>query len=315
MEVQMPAKHSKPNQSNLQPSLFDFSSNDETKIPAPLLVADKFDFDLPYIAGKDGRTYYRLRSWVTGCTDESSSAKTIRNMRDRGVFSKVAPPDIVMITEVIAGQSIEFEYVTDSVLYICAQELRSTKKNPVVQQVKDYLVACGVLVDELRTEKRGIAPTFGAAKALESAMSDYDKQGKSKQWQAARAVGIIDRNSFTKALNDHVSDLNPKYHFAEATNAVYKGLWNRDASQLRNELNLSKKNDLRDHQTTWGLHYQGLVESTIAHYLENEETVSFYAAKRIIEDVSAVFGIQSNELANRLGFDLATGRPLLKSRT
>ena len=118
----------------------------------PLRAAEKFGFDLPYIVGNDTRIYFRLRSWVAGCLGEDSAVDAIRNMRRKGVFSKHAPSSIVTISEDIGGQSVDFEYVTDEVLYRLTEDFRSIKSRPIIAAIKDYLAKSGAFVDKVRRE-------------------------------------------------------------------------------------------------------------------------------------------------------------------
>src|SRR5690606_33103248 len=99
--------------------------------------------------------------------------------------------------------------------------------------------------------------------------------------------------------------------YGAATNAVYKGLWRRDAATLKTQLGLPKSANLRDHQPRIAAHYQAIVELTVAHILGEAQTVTADHALAIIDRIARVIGVQASELGALLGIDIATGTYLL----
>lgn len=154
-------------------------------------------------------------------------------------------------------------------------------------------------------------PELGVSRAYERAESSYIERGKDSGWISTRFITMDDRKEFTLALGIKVIDIQ-NWQYAGATNAVYKGLWGRDARKLKEQAGLSPKQNLRDTQHRIALHYQGIVESVVAHHLGNSDKVTYEQAIAIIDDVASTIGIQANELCVKMGIDLPTNRPLLK---
>jgi hypothetical protein len=92
---------------------------------------------------------------------------------------------------------------------------------------------------------------------------------------------------------------------------VYRGLWARTASQLKGELGLSSNANLRDHQPTLALYYQGIVEEVCAHKIGERSELFWDEARDIIQTVAAIIGRQAKETSDLLQLDLPTGKRLL----
>lgn len=156
-------------------------------------------------------------------------------------------------------------------------------------------------------------PELGEQRARERTIATYQKRGMDDQWINSRLREIDDRNQFTNALKRHVQNIadNPAV-YGIATNKVYQGLWQRTAGQLKQQMGLSGKDNLRDHQPAIAAHYTSIVELTVSTILDKEQTVTPDKAIRIIETVAAQVGASAADLASLLGIDLATGSPLLR---
>jgi hypothetical protein len=148
---------------------------------------------------------------------------------------------------------------------------------------------------------------------FEAAIEAYRAQGKTDAWIRARVDGKIKRHQFTNALAAAVSDVLNRSHYAIATDDIYKGLWGRTASYLKDELELPKKASLRDHQPMLALHYQGIAEEVSAKKLGERQELEWNEARQIVQDVAAFIGRQAKETSQLLQMDLATGKPLLNA--
>lgn len=102
-------------------------------------------------------------------------------------------------------------------------------------------------------------------------------------------------------------------HFAIATDDVYRNLWGRTAATLKTQLGLANSANLRDHQPTLALHYQGIVEEVCAHKLGERQELGWTEARDIIKTVATIIGRQAQETSDMLNMDIATGKPLLAS--
>ena len=70
--------------------------------------------------------------------------------------------------------------------------------------------------------------------------------GKTDSWIEARVQGIVTRKQFVDALAFAVLNAPPSIYI-EATESLYKGLWQRTTAQLRGELKIDRKANPRDH--------------------------------------------------------------------
>jgi hypothetical protein len=92
-------------------------------------------------------------------------------------------------------------------------------------------------------------------------------------------------------------------------------LWDRTTAELRADLNISPKANPRDHFGKYALAYTRLAEELATERLDNLETVTLTVAIEIIWQVAKLFSKQAKELAEAVGYDLVTEKPLLTKRT
>ncbi len=177
--------------------------------------------------------------------------------------------------------------------------------SPHAEPVRQWLARVGM--DRL---EETADPELGIQRAQNRAVDVYENRGMDSAWIAARLKGIDDRKAFTDALQQHVAGILGK-HYGMATNAVYRGLWGRDSSQLKEEMGIPQKANLRDHQPRLANISQAMVEAAVSEILENRQFVTPPEAMRIIQEVADVVQVQAEMLSQMTGKDLATGRPLL----
>lgn len=123
----------------------------------------------------------------------------------------------------------------------------------------------------------------------------------------------IQRAAFTSALKAAMLET-AQTHYGLATNEIYLGLWERTAKKLKEEMDLPRNANLRDHQPMAALYYQGLAEDGCARELGERQELTWEEALYIIQDVSQFIGKQAREYGERFGVDLATGKPLLRDK-
>lgn len=272
-----------------------FLDNPQDDRPLPLIVADKWQFDLASIERDDtGEIIYCARDWYIG----------LGGLKPRWSASK---SDWLTIGEPVAievkrpRRPVEkLEFVKAEGLYSIAARMRNDSLQ--LAEIKDYLAKAGVLADELRRNpETGVDVTIDA----------YAMQGKDNQWITERIDGKVSNKRFRQALVDAVAETVTEFQHATAQNTVYEGLWNRTAAQLKSELGLKQRQSLRDNQPTLALVYQRLAEHVIAHELSKLDGVSFEDARRIVYKVAVMVGSQAAQTGQALGVDLATGKALL----
>lgn len=123
-------------------------------------------------------------------------------------------------------------------------------------------------------------------------------------------LGLFRCKEFVEALRNAVLEA-PETLFAQTTEKLYKGLWDRTAAQLRHELGITKRDNPRDHFGKYVLTYTKLAEQVATDRLEDAETVIFSVALEIVWKVAKLFHKQAKELSEALGIDLVTEKPLL----
>src|SRR5688572_2589561 len=107
-------------------------------------------------------------------------------------------------------------------------------------------------------------------------------------------------------------DISPSF-YAEATEMVYKGIWDRTTAQLRTDLEITRTANPRDHFGVYALAYTRLAEMICAELIEKAETVSMTMASDIIWRVAKMIKSQAEETAKLMKMDLVTEKKLLTS--
>ena len=102
-------------------------------------------------------------------------------------------------------------------------------------------------------------PELGLFRSLDKTVSKYRREGKPDSWIALRVEGIVTRKRFVEALKNAVIDELPSM-YARTTDQLYKGLWNRTTAQLRAELEITPKQNPRDHFGKYALMYTRMAE-------------------------------------------------------
>jgi DNA-damage-inducible protein D len=155
-------------------------------------------------------------------------------------------------------------------------------------------------------------PELGLFRSLDRTVEQYRLNGKPDTWITVRVEGIVTRKRFVEALKSAVLDAPPTL-YAQGTDKLYKGLWERTAAQLRQDLSITPRDNPRDHFGKYALIYTRLAEEVSSERLQNVETVPLSIAMEIIWSVARLFHKQAKELSVALGYDLVTEKPLLNN--
>ncbi len=157
-------------------------------------------------------------------------------------------------------------------------------------------------------------PELGLFRSLDRAVDEYHRLGKPESWIELRVEGIVTRKRFVEALKNAVIDELPSM-YAQTTDHLYKGLWDRTTAQLRADLEITPKQNPRDHFGKYALMYTRMAEELSTDRLNKAETVSLRVAMEIVWDAAKLFHRQAKELAEVIGQDLVTDKPLLPKKT
>ncbi|MBL8134247.1 MAG: hypothetical protein JNL42_20465 [Anaerolineae bacterium] len=284
-------------------------SADDT--PLPLIVAKRWGFPLAYVETGEG-LLYAVQDWVKGLTGEPDPRKIWSYFKKLDVWRQMSSSTRRLPYTAADGKTYKRDYTTDRGLYLIAQYLRVKHDRPVLDEIRRFLAAAGAFVDEIRRDPDMLAEGVSNPDKLLDAFIEYHrKRGKDDRWIQMRIDSKIKRNQFTAALAEFVRDVLSPRHYATATDDIYRGLWGRPAAALRKELSISSNANLRDHQPTLALYYQGIVEEVCAQKLGEREEVWWEEAREIIRRVAAIIGRQAQETSALLERDIATGKLLL----
>ena len=177
--------------------------------------------------------------------------------------------------------------------------------SPKVEPMKLWLAQVGRERLEEETD-----PELGMFRAFNNTIAKYRESGKSESWIEARIQGIVTRKKFAEAIKIAVLNATPAM-YAQATEKIYKGLWDRTTAQLRGELKIPKKANPRDYFGEYALIYTRLAEKVATDKLGYAETVTLQIAMEIVWAVATQISKQAKATSQLLGMDLVTGKPFL----
>ena len=284
----------------IQLSLFgDDDTNQE--LPLPLLVAQKWGFKLSHHE-HEGDYWYAGQDWVAGINESSmrQAGKDFRRIQKQLTLT-ASQLDYISTN----GKTYKIPYVTEKSLYLIVAHLVVKDNRPRLTQMKDYLASLGVIFDNQRLDPEKV---IGAAM---SSVDKYKRQGKSDVWIEARVNGIYARKQFTAAFNNAVIGVCTARSFAIATDTIHLNLLERTAKQLCSDLDITIKQNPRDHMSEYALTYIKIAEMVCAEKLGDAEYVTEAMAFEIIATVARLIHIQAKATAEVLGVDIVTGRKLL----
>lgn len=280
------------------------SDSEHSDLPLPLIVAQKWGFDLSSYQDKSSVQFYCLLDWLTGIVGESSAIKTIQNLRNVNYFSKV---DRVEYQDRLNKQNRTqpYEYVTDQTLYAITQDLRTTKKRPVIAAIKDYLAKAGVFADQIRRD-----PSKGA----ELSLRQYINSGDTPLQALIRVRTKL--SNFAINQSAQFSHHTHKPQYATLAKTLDKSLFDQSRDMLIEHMNLAEQEakHFRDHLSIWAL--QAIEAIEIASSAEMDKsgdgTLHTKQQQEIIRKYVAMYAPSFKNAAESLGFDFVTGQKLLK---
>ena len=200
-------------------------------------------------------------------------------------------------------------YLTDVMNAEQVMRLIQSIPSPKAEPLKMWLAQVGTQRLE-ETED----PELGLFRTLDRAADEYRRVGKPDSWIALRVEGIVTRKQFVEALKNAVIDEMPTM-YAQTTDRLYKGLWERTTAQLRTELEITPKQNPRDYFGKYALMYTRMAEELSTDRLNDAETVTLRTAMDIVWDAAKLFHKQARELADAVGYDLVTEKPMLPKQT
>jgi hypothetical protein len=137
---------------------------------------------------------------------------------------------------------------------------------------------------------------------------------KDPVWVQVHSGERVSHMSLMDALDEAVWFICQGYHYIEATEAVFEGLYKRSRDQLKEEMGIPKRLWLEDHQSRIALSYQTIAKDLAQHDLNDRAELSFEEAKDIIRRAAAFIAPQIEATSKRNGIDIPTNRPLLRDK-
>jgi len=191
----------------------------------------------------------------------------------------------------------------------------------LAQRILNFLAAAGAIVDGQRISTLEAQSEIDEPivdnpdKVLKSVVNTYRRMGKPDHWIAARIQSAVVHKRFTEAFQQALRVRPSSFQFAEITDTMRKGLWKRSTQQLRDELGLSVKTNLRDNLTTLGLLYEAITEEISSANLRVKSDLEVEQARQIVRSDAEFVSSQVEAVGKRLGVGIPTGKPLLPART
>lgn len=119
--------------------------------------------------------------------------------------------------------------------------------------------------------EENINPELGIDRSRERAVKNWTKQGHDEKWIADRDHHTDTRKIYVKTLIDH--DVKPNHELGICTNKIYKGIFNKDATEIKEGLreknpSLPKTINIRDHAKRSSIAAIGLAEALASEEIE-----------------------------------------------
>ena len=269
--------------------------------PLPIIVARKWNFPLAYYVIED-EYWYAVQDWIVGiikCSSQLSAKMWVKSKTQLSTPSRQLP------LKAKNGKTYQMDFVTDKGLYQLSTYMRTTKKRPVLDEIKNYLAASGVILDEQRLNPES---------AAQVAIGRYKQMGHSDEWIEARLNGVVTRKYFCAAINETLYGADNRT-YAVATDTLYVRLLAYTTAQLKELLGLKPRQNVRDFMGRYALAYIGITEWMIGDKLKekgNDDIMTLELITEIIADIATFIRQQYETTQAKLGMDLITERKLLK---
>ena len=123
-------------------------------------------------------------------------------------------------------------------------------------------------------------------KTLAVEIIEKQKKPEDAEWIANRANAVVARNKFTKCLQEH--GVTKGYEIAGCTNAVYQGMFEKTAKEIREERNLPANANLRDSMDETELLSIALAENLAKRKIQTTNSQGYVQCKTRCLDASKI---------------------------
>jgi hypothetical protein len=273
------------------PGWSDESTNQNQDKPHPLIVAERWGFELTVANPKDDpKDYlYHAVQWTQGLGAKTSATwnDIKRQLYDSTIQLKIR----ILPYKSRDGKTYQVDYISQETCYAVAQVMRVTKSRPQLAEIQSYLAKAGVFTDNLR---RGDRQTI--------------------EWFNARMHGVEARKRNSKIIL--FTNREGKPQFGVLTNVTYYRLFDtRDprtaTKDLLKALGLKAWQNVRDY-----MHITGIISIDSAESLASEKMLlegrklTNGEQIRITDEVAQMEAEYLKRKCDYLKIDLITGKPL-----
>lgn len=188
------------------------------------------------------------------------------------------------------GEGLQFvEYLAEN-LKVSAVHIYKTKRGKGGGSFAHWKIALAYakyLSHELHSH---ILETYARVatgdKTLAVEIIEKQKKPEDAEWIANRANATVARNKFTKCLQEH--GVTKGYEIAGCTNAVYQGMFEKTAKEIREERNLPANANLRDSMDETELLSIALAENLAKRKIQATNSQGYTECKTRCLDASKI---------------------------
>ena len=123
-------------------------------------------------------------------------------------------------------------------------------------------------------------------KTLAVEIIEKQKKPEDAEWIANRANAVVARSKFTKCLQEH--GVTKGYEIAGCTNAVYQGMFEKTAKEIKEERNLPANANLRDSMDETELLSIALAENLAKRKIQTTNSQGYTECKTRCLDASKI---------------------------
>ena len=269
----------------------------------------------------EGARYYAIQDWINGVAQTANPRAFWNALKKRTAKAGIdlSMGCLQLPYRARDRKKYQIEHTDAEGLYRITQ--RMGVNTGLAQRILDFLAAAGAIVDGQRIEALRPQPEIDEPtvanpdQVLKSVINTYRRMGKPDQWIAARIQSAVGRKRFVEAFQQALRVRPSSFQFAEITDTMRKGLWKRSTQQLRDEIGISSKANLRDHLTMLGLLYESVAEEISSASLNTKTQLEVEQARQIVRSDAEFVGKQAEAAGKRIGIDIPTGKPLLPARS
>src|SRR5262245_578353 len=106
---------------------------DDSSLPLPLIVAQKWSFPLAHHETDEGY-FYAVQDWIRGLAGDTNIKFIWAQAKKQRLISNQPLPYVAS-----DGKTYQRDFTNDKGLYLIAQYLRVTKARPVLDEIKRFL--------------------------------------------------------------------------------------------------------------------------------------------------------------------------------